>query len=153
MPTLELKIPPDVVALVVAALMWLISKVTPSLTRPVAARGLLALILFVAGMALIVAARVAFARANTTFSPMVPERSRELVTTGIYRLTRNPMYLGTLLALLALAALLSNAAAGVVAMGYVAYISRYQIQPEERVLHQQFGSRYDSYRRTVRRWL
>jgi len=153
MSRLELKLPPDLVALVVAALMWLVSKVTPTLDWPVAYRVLVVSVLFVAGSILIVAARVAFAKADTTFSPIAPERSRHLVTTGVYRLTRNPMYVGTLLVLLALAAHLSNPAAAVVALAYVIYMDRFQIWPEERVLRNRFGAEYAHYTHTVRRWV
>ena len=153
MSRLELKLPPDVVALLVAGLMWLVSTVTPSLGGPVPYRVLVAIVLFIAGIVLIVSARVAFAKAETTFSPIAPERSSRLVTTGVYRLTRNPMYLGTFLALLALAARLSNPAAAVVALSYVVYIDRFQIRPEERVLRDRFGSEYEEYTHTVRRWL
>lgn len=153
MSMLELKMPPDFVALVIAGLMWLVSTVTPSLDGPVAYRVLVAIVLFVAGSALIVSARVAFAKADTTFSPIAPERSSRLVTKGVYRLTRNPMYLGTFLALLALAALLSNPAAAVVAASYVVYMDRFQIWPEERVLRGRFGSEYENYTHAVRRWV
>lgn len=153
MSTLELKVPPDVVALAVAGLMWLVSTLTPSLVWPGSWQVPVAILLFVAGIALIVLARVAFAKADTTFSPLAPERSSRLVTTGVYRLTRNPMYLGTLLALLALAARLSNPAAVIAALLYVAYMNHFQIRPEEGVLRDRFGPAYEAYMRTVRRWI
>jgi protein-S-isoprenylcysteine O-methyltransferase Ste14 len=150
---LELRVPPDLVALVVAAIMWLVSTATPSLDAPRAPRVAIAVALLIAGLALILAARIAFARAGTTFSPIAPERSRRLVTTGIYRFTRNPMYLGTLLALLALAASWSDPIAAIVALSYVVYIDRFQIRPEERVLRERFGAEYDGYAHAVRRWV
>jgi protein-S-isoprenylcysteine O-methyltransferase Ste14 len=153
MSTLELKVPPDVVALAVAGLMWLASTVTPSLNWPGSWQVPVAILLFVAGIALIVLARIAFAKADTTFSPLAPERSSRLVTTGVYRLTRNPMYLGTFFALLALAARLSNPAAAIAALLYVAYMNHFQIRPEEGVLRERFGSTYEAYTRRVRRWI
>jgi protein-S-isoprenylcysteine O-methyltransferase Ste14 len=153
MSRLGLKVPPDVVALVVAGLMRLVSAVTPSVNVPVSYRILAALVLFVAGVVLIVAARVSFAHAGTTFSPIAPARSSRLVTTGVYRFTRNPMYLGTLLALLAVAALWSNPFSLVLSAAYVAYIDRFQIAPEERVLAGRFGQAYEAYADKVRRWV
>ena len=153
MSRLELKVPPDLVALAVAGLMWLVTKMTPSLDWRGPSQVLIAIVLLVAGIALIVLARVAFAKADTTFSPLAPERSSRLVTTGVYRLTRNPMYLGTLLALLALAVRLSNPAAAVVALLYVLYMNRFQIRPEEGVLRGRFGSEYVAYTHAVRRWV
>lgn len=153
MSRLELKVPPDLAALVVAGLMWLVSTETPSLSGLAPYRILIAIVMFVAGTALIAVARVAFARADTTFSPISPERSNRLVTTGVYRFTRNPMYLGTFLILLGFAVLLSNPAAVVVALSYVIYMDRFQIRPEERVLRGLFGSEYEDYMHTVRRWI
>ena len=154
---LELKVPPDLVALMVAALMWVASKVAPSLTIPLivpsAVARLLAIGLLAAGIVLIVAARVSFARAGTTWSPVAPHQSRQLVTAGVYRYTRNPMYLGTLLVLLALGARLANPVAAIVALAYVAYMNRFQILPEERVLRARFGDAYVRYARSVRRWV
>jgi protein-S-isoprenylcysteine O-methyltransferase Ste14 len=143
---LELKVPPDVVELVLAALMWLVATRTPSLHAPLAYRAFVALVVFVA-------ARVALARAATTFSPIAPERSGRLVTTGVYRLTRNPMYLGMLLALLALAALLANPFSLFLPIVFVVYMNLFQITPEERVLGARFGSAYEAYARGVRRWV
>lgn len=153
MTELELKVPPDVVALVVGALMWLVSTVTPSLRLPPAARLLAAVALAAAGVGLIVAARIAFAKAATTFSPVAPQRSSRLVTTGVYRHSRNPMYLGTLLVLFAVAAWLADPVSLVVALSYVAYMGRFQIAPEERVLRGRFDGAYEDYAQEVRRWV
>ena len=140
MSRLELRVPPDAVALAVAVLMWLISAATPSLDVPLVYRLLAAAVLFLAAVALVTSARVTFARAGTTFNPTAPDRSGHLVTAGVYRYTRNPMYLGTLLALLALAALLSNPVALLLSVGFVMYMDRFQIAPEERVLRARFGA-------------
>lgn len=153
MAKLELKIPPDVVALVVGGVMWLVSTVTPSLEEPLVCRVLVAGVLFIAATALVVSARAAFARAGTTFNPTAPTRSDSLVTNGVYRFSRNPMYLGTLLALLAVATLLSNPFALILSAAFVAYIDRFQITPEERILHAKFGSAYEAYADGVRRWV
>jgi len=150
---LELKIPPDVVALLVAGLMWLTSVATPSLAVPPAPRLIAAVALFIAGLALIVVARVAFARAGTTFSPRAPGDSTRLVTSGVYRLSRNPMYVGTLLLLLGLASLLASPVSLALSLTYVAYMDRLQIRPEERLLRARFGPTYDAYAAGVRRWV
>lgn len=153
MSRLELKIPPDVVALLVAGLMWLTSVATPSLVVPPAPRLIAAVALFIAGLALIVVARVAFARAGTTFSPRAPGDSTRLVTSGVYRLSRNPMYVGTLLLLLGLASLLASPVSLALSLTYVVYMDRLQIRPEERLLRARFGPTYDAYAAGVRRWV
>jgi protein-S-isoprenylcysteine O-methyltransferase Ste14 len=152
MTELEFKVPPDLVALVVAGLMWLVSAITPSVAIPGVLRVPIVMTLTAGGIVLIFAARVEFARAATTFSPVAPDRSSSLVTSGVYRFSRNPMYLGTLLLLLAFAAWLSDPVSALVAMSYAAYIDRFQIRPEERVLLGRFGSEYEDYARLVRRW-
>ena len=153
MSWLELKVPPDLVALVVAAAMYLVASFTPSLGVPAVYRISIGVALLVAGIVLIVLARVEFARVGTTFSPIAPGRSAALVTTNVYRLTRNPMYLGTLLALLAFAVKLSSPAAALVAFSYAVYIGRFQIDPEERALRDRFGAAFDAYAQSVRRWI
>lgn len=150
---LDLKAPPDLVALVVAGLMWLVSRVTPSVALPAAFRAILGVALVASGVWLVVAARAAFARAATTFSPVAPERSARLVTTGIYRFSRNPMYVGMQLILLAFAVWLSDPVTALVALGFAVYIDLFQIRPEEQVLRGRFGSDYDQYMRRVRRWV
>ena len=92
MSTLELKVPPDVVWLAVAALMWVASALTPGLHVVLPLALPVGLGLLAVAVALVVAARVALARAGTTFSPVAPERTSALVTNGIYRFTRNPIY-------------------------------------------------------------
>jgi protein-S-isoprenylcysteine O-methyltransferase Ste14 len=153
MSRLELKIPPDVVALAVAGVMWLVAALTPPLDVPLAYRAVIAGAFFVAAAVLVVTARTAFARAGTTFSPTAPERARCLVTTGVYRHSRNPMYLGTLVALFAVATLLANAFSLLASAAFVAYIGRLQIASEERVLRARFGPAYEEYASRVRRWI
>ncbi|HEV8366930.1 MAG TPA: isoprenylcysteine carboxylmethyltransferase family protein, partial [Pyrinomonadaceae bacterium] len=75
------------------------------------------------------------------------------VSTGVYRFTRNPMYLGLLLTLLGWAAFLSNPASLLFVPIFVLYINRFQIKPEEQVLSSLFGAEYMAYKSRVRRWL
>lgn len=100
-----------------------------------------------------IAAFAGFWQARTTINPLQPDRASVLVTHGIYRFTRNPMYLSLLLLLVAYASQLGTWAAFAGPVAYVAYITRFQILPEERVLLSKFGAEYDAYRRRVRRWL
>ena len=76
-----------------------------------------------------------------------------MVSTGIYRVTRNPMYLGLSLVLVAWAVFLSSAWALLGVAAFVLYMDRLQIAPEERALSKLFGSEYTAYRAKVRRWL
>ena len=152
MKSLELKIPPPAVAALVAATMWGISLITPLLV-PLFTRVSAAIIFALAGSAFSLAGVISFRRAKTTVNPMKPETATSLVSSGIYSVTRNPMYVGLLLVLIAWAAYLSSAWALLGPLGFVLYISRFQIAPEERVLSTLFGSEYTAYQSRVRRWL
>src|SRR5678815_1380789 len=88
---------------------------------------------------------LAFRKASTTVDPRSPENTSQIVRSGIYRFTRNPMYLGMLIVLIAWMAWLSNVGAGVVPVLFALYITRWQIVPEERALAQKFGAEYEAY--------
>jgi len=153
MRSLELKVPPPAVALVIAVLMWLLSLIAPALAFAIPARVLVAIILAATGVATAIAGVATFARAKTTVNPTTPERSSSLVSWGIYRVTRNPMYLGLLLELTAWAIFLSNPLPFLLLPGYMLYINRFQIAPEERALTSLFGREFADYQSRVRRWI
>ena len=153
MRSLELKVPPLVVVLAAAALVWVAARAVPAFGVTLPARRSLAAGLAVAGAVTSALGVAAFRRARTTVNPMRPESSSALVVSGIYRVTRNPMYLGFLLLLLAWAVLLSNGLALAVLAAFVLYMNRFQIVPEERALSSTFGPAYAGYKARVRRWL
>jgi protein-S-isoprenylcysteine O-methyltransferase Ste14 len=153
MSRLELKVPPVAVTAIVAALMWAASLATPPLAVPAALRTWLAAALACAAVGVMVLAIASFRGARTTVDPTRPERAEHLVETGVYRFTRNPMYLGMLLVLLAWAVLLATAQSLVVSAVFVPYMDRFQIGPEERALTARFGQEYRDFTARVRRWL
>ena len=108
---LELKVPPPAVAFVTAILMWLVSRAAPALVFVFPAGNLLAVGLAAVGLVIAISGAVTFRRARTTLNPTKPESSSSLVSWGIYRITRNPMYLGLLLVLTGWAIFLSNSLA------------------------------------------
>lgn len=150
---LELRIPPPVVALLMGATAWWLAPLGPAIAWPEALRQGLAGALLLAGVSLDFSGLLAFVLHRTTVSPLSPRKSRALVTTGIYRFTRNPMYLGLAILLCAWALWLSALLPWVVPVLFVLYITRFQIQPEERVLAELFGPPYADYTRRVRRWI
>jgi protein-S-isoprenylcysteine O-methyltransferase Ste14 len=150
---LELRVPPPLVALVLAIPMWLVTFIVPSLAWPLAVRVGVAAALAIVGVASAVSGVATFHRAGTTVDPRRPAEASALVDGGVYRVTRNPMYLGVLLVLLAFGAWLANVASLLIALAFVPYMNRFQIAPEERALASRFGSTYDAYRGRVRRWL
>lgn len=153
MRSLELKVPPPAVLLVVGLLMWIAARLAPVFSYALPARTALAVLLGLAGVGLGVAGALRFRRAGTTINPMKPDSTSSLVDSGVYRYTRNPIYLGDLLVLIGWGIWLSNALAVLLAFVFVPYIARFQIAPEERALHERFGAAYDAYRSRVRRWI
>jgi len=153
MQALELKIPPPAVAVLLAGAMWGISLVAPLVEVPAFIRVAAAVTIALAGGGFSLAGVISFRRARTTVNPMKPETTSSLVCSGIYRVTRNPMYVGLLLVLVAWAVFLSSAWALLGPLAFVLYINRFQIAPEERVLSAMFGTGYSAYKSRVRRWL
>ena len=153
MQWLELKLPPVLVWLVAATAMLVVAYATPGLSFTLPGRSAITLALVMSGAALASAGVVAFREQRTTVNPLTPNASSSVVSSGVYRMSRNPMYLGFLLVLAGWAAYLSNAAALALMPAFVAYMTQYQIKPEERALLAKFGSEFAQYKSRVRRWL
>ena len=152
MRALELKIPPPAVGLLIAAAMWGIAQVSPAMLavpNPHYAAAVIAL----AGIAFDIAGLVSFRRARTTINPLHPDKTTSLVSSGVYRITRNPMYVGMLFLLIAWAIFMSSPWTLLGPLAFVLYMNRFQISPEERVLEGLFGDDFANYRKRVRRWL
>jgi protein-S-isoprenylcysteine O-methyltransferase Ste14 len=153
MQPLELKIPPLLVWLAFAGAMLGVAYFAPGLSFTLTGSFAIALALAVLGVAVALAGVLAFRNKRTTVNPLTPSESSLVVSSGVYRLSRNPMYLGFLLALAGWAVYLSNAGAALFLPAFVAYMTQYQIKPEERVLLAKFGSEFAQYMSRVRRWL
>lgn len=153
MRVLRFQIPPVVVVLVTAASMWLSSRAVPAFDFQIPFQGFIAIALAIAGAAISILGVMSFVRAGTTVNPLSPDAASSLVTSGVYRISRNPMYLGFLLLLLAWGVYLSNLPAFLFIPLFVVYMNRFQIAPEESALRSRFGPEFASYCNQVRRWL
>jgi protein-S-isoprenylcysteine O-methyltransferase Ste14 len=152
MTFLENRIPPPIVVLVVALLMWWGAQGAETVDLPAALRwGLI--ILFVAALGATVLGLREFARAKTTFNPVKIDEASSLVTGGVFRLSRNPMYVGMVSLLLAWAVYLAVPWTLLGPAAFVAFITRFQIIPEERVMRAKFGAAFEEYAKRVRRWV
>ena len=150
---LENRILPPVVAAVVAVSMWVMSGLS---TTWVGDRRLsigVALVFSTAGLVVVALAVFGLRRARKTISPRRPEQASSLVAAGVYRHTRNPMYLGFAAMLLALAAHLASPLTLLGSAAFALFIDRFQIGPEERALSARFGAEFQAERNRVRRWL
>ena len=142
-----------IVAAVAGALIWLVARAAPAWRMEFALGREVAVAMAVIGVAVALAGVVSFRRARTTVNPLNPAAASALVVSGIYRWTRNPMYLGVLVCLLGGVVYTGSVPALLVLPPFVAYMNRFQIAPEEMALRGRFGAEFDSYRARVRRWI
>ncbi|QNV04841.1 methyltransferase family protein [Shewanella algae] len=153
MSGLEKKLPPLALLLLFALLLQLTSYWLPSSGLPSSLSLSLAFSLLAAGLIIPLAGVLSFKRHGTTSDPRVPEQSSALVTSGIYRCSRNPMYLGFVFLLLAQTFFLNSLWLLLLVALFIAYLQRFQILPEERAMQQLFGDPYRAYCQRVRRWI
>ena len=133
--------------------MWQVSLAVTVVDIPTDVRLAAAIGLAFVGGAFDLAGIMAFRRAGTTVNPMKPHKTSAFVAHGVYRVTRNPMYVGLVLLLAAWAIFLSSPWTLVGPLAFVLYIGRFQIAPEERALLARFGDTYSEYMTQVGRWL
>lgn len=157
MSRLELKIPPLLLLVIFAVLMfWLGHNINLWQLIPLELLGwrlFLAGIWLAAGVTVAVLGVLNFRSAQTTVNPLLPGNASQLVQNGIFRYSRNPMYLGMLLLLIGWALWLSDLSAFVPLPFFVWYLNQFQIKPEERALTTLFGAEFLQYQQKVRRWL
>jgi len=139
--------------LIMAGLMWLLDRFLPManlISAPWNQIGILVMFMaiFTDGLSLI-----QFFRVHTSINPIHPEKAKFLVTTGMYRRTRNPMYLGLLVLLIGLAIFLGSLSPVIVLPIFIVTLTVQQIIPEEKILEQKFGQQYIDYKLSVKRWV
>jgi len=149
----ELRVPPVAVAVLLLLAMRVAARWGPGLPGPADAADALGTALTIGGVLFAAAGAWQFHRHATTVDPMHPDRATSLVDRGVFALSRNPMYVGFVIALLGAAmmfdALLALAGPALLA----AWLHRFQVLPEERILRDRFGARFEAYCRRVPRWL
>jgi protein-S-isoprenylcysteine O-methyltransferase Ste14 len=153
MQWLELRLPPLALVIIWAGAMWLLATADPVLAIALPAAVAVASVCALAGAAVALLGVYAFKLARTTVDPRSPDKSETLVIAGIYRLSRNPMYLGFLLILLGFACYLQHMLPFLLLPLFVLYINRFQIRPEERYMQQKFAADFSAYCAKVPRWL
>ena len=153
MKYLELKIPPPLLAALFAAIMWGLSKALPTFTLANYVTWITPSLVTLIGVWFAVLGVKSFRSAKTTVSPTRPNEASVLVTTGIYKVTRNPMYVGLFFLLFAWGMVLNNWLSLGCTPIFVLYMNRFQITVEERELLKIFGSDYETFTQNVKRWL
>jgi protein-S-isoprenylcysteine O-methyltransferase Ste14 len=150
---LHLRVPPLGVLATAGLLGWACARAFLAFAVELPIRGVIVATFLALGVVCAFLGVVSFRRARTTVNPLKPDAATALVVSGIYRVTRNPMYLGFLFLLLAELVWLANPVALLLAPAFVAYLNRFQIGPEEIALQRRFGAQFESYAHRVRRWI
>ncbi|KAF7781717.1 hypothetical protein PRUB_b1033 [Pseudoalteromonas rubra] len=150
---LDTRIPPVVVLLLHLILSWGLVQLFGRVELGEGIRLCGAFLLSSVGVGVALAGVIAFRRHKTSVDPVHIDKASTLVTSGIYRITRNPMYLGFLCLLLAFNWYLAAPVGMLTALSFIAYLTRFQIKPEERFLLNSYGQAYRDFLTTTRRWL
>lgn len=153
MTFLEKKIPPPIVAIIFAVIMKLAASYEPSISLDQNVIVLICSTLILIALSVDISALLLFRKIRTTVNPLKPSNTSKLVTNGVYKISRNPMYLGMALLLSAWGVYLDSFAALLFVPGFMAYITQFQIIPEELALTELFQSKFLDYKNSVRRWL
>ena len=147
------RIPPLALTVIMILLMSLIAWQMPQFSFMLPHNTLVALCVAFIGAVISVAGVVSFRTADTTVNPNKPHQASTLVVRGIYRYSRNPMYLGFMYFLLAWGVFLAHLLSLLFPLGFVVYMNRFQIPLEEEALEEKFGEEFILYKNRVRRWL
>ena len=150
---MKLKIPPPIYFALTALVMWLIARNTNFMEFAFPGQAFLALLLAVGGIAVGAMALAHFSKAKTTFHPTDPEKTTVIVDSGVYAISRNPMYLGLAMGLAGIAIYFGAPLNMVPLIVFIWIITEMQIKPEEDILRKNFGEPYEAYCRRVRRWI
>ncbi|MEE9327760.1 MAG: isoprenylcysteine carboxylmethyltransferase family protein [Cocleimonas sp.] len=150
---LKLKIPPPVYALVIGFFMWLLNQHYPIAHFITSPWNKIGIVMIVLAVSLDLSSLYLFFKKHTTPSPFSPKKSTTLVTSGLYKYTRNPMYVGLLIILTGYGVWLGSVAPFLLLPVFYWLITIMQIKPEESILEEKFGQDYLEYKNKVRRWL
>ncbi len=148
---LKTKIPPPVIALAFVVILYISSVLISRFTFE--GQSILALFIFILGLGCMLSAVIQFRKVSTTVNPLVPESASQLVVGGIFKYTRNPMYVGICAAILAFGIYVGAWSVFILLPLFVISITYLQIVPEEVAMQKLFGDEYTSYCNSVRRWL
>lgn len=133
--------------------MWLVSKYSLHTNFNLNGINILALVFLIIAIIMIVLSINKFKKNRTTISPLRPNKTSSLITSGIYNYTRNPMYLGLLLMLFSTALFMKNFISFLIIPLFVIFVTKNQIIPEEQILENIFGKEYRNYKKKVKRWI
>ena len=150
---LDLKIPPPIVAVLCGLGIVYLPDLFGLEGFEIPLQGWVAGVVIVFGLSFDLMGLLEFRKHATTISPLSPNKSVLVVSSGIYRITRNPMYLGMAIVLVGVTIAFGSAIGLLMVLVFVLYITRFQIKPEERILEAKFGEAFVDYKAKVKRWI
>ncbi len=146
-----MKIPPPILVLILVVSSFLSSKKIDVIHIP--HQTLVSILILLIGILILIIPVTKFIKYKTTIDPIEFKKVNKLVTSGIYKYSRNPMYLGLLLIVISSSILYLNIYSVSTPIFFYYWINRFQIQREEIFLTEKFGKEYLSYKTKTRRWI
>ena len=151
MINIETKIPPPIVGLIFGILINYTKDIFPNLE--IKNDNLLGIFTIIVGLVCILSAINLFKKYKTTITPLNPSSATNLITNGIYKFSRNPMYLGMLLILAGISIMVNPIGGLLLMLIFLNYINKFQIIPEEKAMADLFKDEFLEYKEKVRRWI
>ena len=148
---MKTKIPPPIIALMCIAINYLSTHFINPFKFPNIE--IIGVFILLAGQVTAFLGILLFKKYKTTVNPINPEETTSLVTTGIFSITRNPMYLGLFFVICSTVLFFGSWFGIIILMFFVWYINKFQIIPEEETMEKKFGNKYNEYKKNVRRWI
>ena len=147
----KLKIPPPILVIILITSIYFSSDKLDSISIPY--RTLFSIVILSIGILVIINPVVKFIKSKTTVNPVEFKNVEKLVTSGIYKYSRNPMYLGMIMIIISTAVYYLNFFSLLTPFIFYFWINRFQIKREEVFLEEKFGQEYLSYKTKTRRWI
>ena len=145
------KIPPPVIALICGLVIYFTRALFPKYVFTLT--NFISILFLVLGLLMLITAVLSFEKYQTTVNPLRPEKASQLVTSGIFKFSRNPMYFAMLLVLLSITVKFNILGGAAMSVAFVLFITTFQIIPEELAIKKVFGGEFDLYQESTRRWI
>jgi len=145
------KIPPPIIALICGISIYLSRPLFPEYSFILT--DVFAVSFLLIGIITLITSVLSFKRQSTTINPLQPEKASSLVISGIFKYSRNPMYLGMLLILISMTIKFNFIGGILISSAFIAFITKFQIIPEEIILEKLFGDEFTYYKKKTRRWI
>ena len=146
-----LKIPPPVIVLILVVSNFLSSKKIDIINIP--NQTLVSIIILLIGVFILIVPVSKFIKSQTTVNPIKFKKVNKLITSGIYKYSRNPMYLGFLMIVISTSIYYLNIFSIITQIFFYFWINRFQIKREEIFLNKKFGQKYITYKSKTRKWI